>query len=290
MHSFSEQAVATCHSTALRYSVSHGLSTVVCCRLLPPAAARKQTRILASIDFTDEHKLADFIKSSENLVDEMRLREKLATYRVYSYIGQQLEFIKRLSFALALLMNLIMLMSLAKGEDQGASAATGHEVRVEVFGQWRHFTYDGTLFESIKKATGGGHDYGSDQARAGVGETGSGVGYVMYLLGTMQLVLSIVVFAFKVVNLAPLVYKEQRKKAHRARAQKRADKHAHSSVTGFEDLWRHFRGLKRAVLVLCMFSLVYWLRHGTFLPGRALPFVVIYLTVRFCQVLIPTIS
>jgi hypothetical protein len=130
-----------------------------------------------SIDFTADEKLSRFIDRSEDLYDQMIWLERLSRFQIYAVIGAQQSKLKGTSFALALLMNFVMLISLTSHED-------GHGVTAV---------------------------YTSTRPDIGSGES-AGMYYLMLYAGIIQFVLSALVLGFILANRAPLIYRKERKK------------------------------------------------------------------------------
>ena len=105
------------------------------CQMLPYAAASKD-RFLQSLSFGSENRLAQFVDGSQHLDEELRHIELLNGFWFYNVIRPYIPLFKKASFALALLMNLVMLTSLQHGFD-GKSyvyAPENMEISMTVFG------------------------------------------------------------------------------------------------------------------------------------------------------------
>jgi hypothetical protein len=121
-------------------------------------------KIKSRIDYTDDDKVDEFLEGVHELQTELKHFEYLNRFGFYRYVGQNLDSLKTASFALALMMNFIMVISLEKGY-----TASGMTTR----------DYSPAYMKTVQQS-----------------------------LGIVQLVTSCLVLAFKLINLAPLVYKK----------------------------------------------------------------------------------
>jgi hypothetical protein len=91
----------------------------------------EKTKLKYEIDFGHDERLKEFVDMSEGVYDTMTHKEMLMNYFVYKAIGANLHMIKNWSYVLALMMNVIMLLSLKAGYISGHDGPQYHS---ELFG------------------------------------------------------------------------------------------------------------------------------------------------------------
>ena len=138
--------------------------------------------------------VTDFVRDSYKLREEIALVEELMQFRAYRMLDNYYEWIKRLSFTLAGLMNLIMLMSLQKV----------HE--------FAHERKPSDICTGDCSADGGGSVV-FFQFKSALELDVWDLQKIMGLLGALQLVSSLSIFVFKFANRFPLVLQALKAKA-----------------------------------------------------------------------------
>jgi hypothetical protein len=78
---------------------------------------------MGDIDYCDEDKVRDLLKKAEELGETLLHYENLNSNSIYRMLGTRVEELKHWSFALALMMNFIMLISLQRGTSYVSSAS-----------------------------------------------------------------------------------------------------------------------------------------------------------------------
>ena len=95
-------------------------------------------RVLASVDFTSDAKVGDFVERARDLHDEMQLIEKLNRFKLYELLSPHVMAIKKTSFVLACIMNSIMLLSLQRQAGGGGGDGDGYVYASALLGSNKH--------------------------------------------------------------------------------------------------------------------------------------------------------
>ena len=191
-----------------------------------------------------------FISHAQDLYEQMLHVEYLMQFQLYATIGQHIPNLKRMSFFLAVLMNVIMLISL--------ETSSGFNTK--------------PFFVSDLLGTG----------------SSGGMYWLMVAFGIVQFVLSCMVVAFILVNRVPLVYKKMmRQRRHHKRAMGEALTHTVEELAeGIVGLSVHFRTVAVLGSLLFTFFCVFIARYGfrgTFLPSFFYPFTAVAMSFKIAQ-------